>query len=160
MIYVFIGQSGAGKTTAAKKLLPPPYEYRKDKVWYTIASNGNIGIGKYGIGKRTEGTDTLSYNSQQLIREQIELLIDHDIIIEGDRITNKKTFSFLLKYREKVKLFLVTCPVKESMRRLRSENSTITETFVKTTKTKSARLFLDYANSFKGEIINTCRQKS
>ena len=155
MIYIFIGQSGAGKTTAAKKLLPPPYNLKKDLTYYTEASNGNVGIGKYGIGIRTEGTDTLSYNAQELIRQQIKALDGRNIILEGDRITNQKTFDFIAKSGYKAKLYLVRCPIKTSIERLRAAGSKITEGFVKATRTKSERLFFNYERIFDGEIIDT-----
>lgn len=90
MIFVVIGQSGAGKTTFVKgKFLSGELRIVDDVVPYT--TNGKIcAIGKYGIGRRTEGTDTLPYNSDAKIRELIKKLHSdgENVLIEGDRINN------------------------------------------------------------------------
>lgn len=156
MIYIVIGQSGAGKTTFVKdKFLKEPFELVSDEIAYTVCANGIYALGKYGIDKRTEGTDTLAYNSKEKIKKQIEKLKTKDIVLEGDRINNKEIFDFIKSLGVDVKLYLITCSLKTSMERLRKAGSTISVPFVKTTKTKSKNMYLNYANKFNGEIINT-----
>lgn len=156
MIYIVIGQSGAGKTSFVKsKLLNEPYRVVEGIIPYTISGNGVYALGRYGIGKRTEGTDTLSYNAKNKIKKQLRELQGKTILIEGDRINCKEIFDFILQLGDDVKLYLITCSIKTSMERLRAAGSTITPTFVKTTKTKSKRMFLEYAGRFHGEVIKT-----
>lgn len=156
MFYIVIGQSGSGKTTFVKKnLLQEPYEYIDLDVPCTKGSNGKIAIGKYGIGIRTEGTDTLAYNAINAIKKTLYSLKEEDVVLEGDRINNSSLFEYVSLLGVDVKLYLVTCGISTSMRRLESAGSKITEKFVKATKTKSKNLFLRYAYMYNGEIINT-----
>jgi len=154
VIYIIIGQSGAGKTTYVKeRWLKEPFEAKEDIVSYVVSGNVAL-IGKYGIGIRTEGTDTLSYNSAGKILSQIKRLYpSYDIVIEGDRINSERVFKSLSKLD--CKLYLVTTSLKNSMERLRAGGSSITPSFVKATKTKSANRFLKYADTMNGEIIKT-----
>lgn len=156
MFYIVIGQSGAGKTTFVKKnLLKEPYTLGADIVPLTFDAQGRIALGKYGIGKRTEGTDTLPYNAKENIKKQLKALRGKTVVLEGDRINNKEIFDYILRLGESAKLYLVQCSLSTSMRRLRAAGSTITPTFVKTTKTKSKNMFLRYASRMNGELINT-----
>lgn len=155
MIYVIIGQSGSGKTSFVKeKFLTQPCMIRKDILPITV-SGKYIALGKYEIGIRTEGTDTLSYSAAPKIKQQISRLKGKDIIMEGDRITNAGIMKFLAASGEPVKMFLVCCSLKTSMERLRAAGSTINPAFVKATKTKSKKLFLEFGPRFHGEVINT-----
>ncbi len=155
MIVVIIGQSGGGKTSFAKtQFLQGELKIVNDIVPYT--TNGRIcAVGKYGIGKRTEGTDTLPYNSGAKIRQLITKLHSEgkNILIEGDRINNRAMFEFLRKLNADVKLYLVTCSLETSINRLRAAGSKITLKFVKATKTKSKNNFLQWAEYFNGEVI-------
>ena len=156
LIYIIIGQSGAGKSTFAKtNFLESPIEIVEDIIPYSKCANGIFALGRYDVGKRTEGTDTLSYNAKENIKKQLKKLKGKNILLEGDRINNKNIFDFIATYGEDVKLYLVTCSLKTSMERLRAAGSAITPTFVKATKTKSKRMFLKYAGRFHGEIIKT-----
>lgn len=154
MIHIVIGQSGSGKTTFVKsKWLKEPFEVREGLVSYTLSGNTAL-IGKYGIGIRTEGTDTLPYNVAGKIVAQVKKLYPfYEVVIEGDRINSEKVFKSLAGYQ--CKLYLVTTSLINSMTRLRESGSTITPAFVKATKTKSANRFLKYAGLMNGEIINT-----
>lgn len=59
MFYIIIGQSGGGKTTFTREhFLKEPCEIYEDIIPLT-RSGDIVALGKYGIGKRTEGTDTL-----------------------------------------------------------------------------------------------------
>lgn len=156
MFYIVIGQSGAGKTTFVKeKLLQEPYTVTEDVTAITTDAQGRIALGKYGIGKRTEGTDTLPYNSKERIKAQLSKLRGKTVILEGDRINNQDVFDYILRLGEEVKLYLVMCKLSTSMKRLRQAGSTITPTFVKATRTKSRNMFLHYASRMNGEVINT-----
>ncbi|MBQ8331116.1 MAG: hypothetical protein IJX94_01285 [Clostridia bacterium] len=159
MFYIIIGQSGSGKTTFAKtNFLSEPIEIIEDIIPYSKCSNGIIALGRYGIGKRTEGTDTLSYSAKNNIKKLLRKLKHENVLLEGDRINNKEIFDFIASLGVGVKLYLVTCSLNTSMRRLRAAGSTITPSFVKMTKTKSKRMFLEYGQRFNGEIINTEEQ--
>lgn len=158
MIIIVIGQSGAGKTTFVKnRFLPEPYSTEQRSVDVTKASNGLYAIGKYGIGKRTEGTDTLPYNAQERILETVKELAEegYDVIMEGDRINNKQVLTRILSLGHPVKLYLVTCSLGTSMKRLRAAGSNITAPFVKATKTKSRHIYMEFAGQCDGEIIDT-----
>lgn len=122
---------------------------------YTKDANGLLALGKYGIGKRTEGTDTLPYNAKANIKRFLRENSDKDILIEGDRINNREIFDFIAALGVEVKLYIVVCSLKTSMERLRAAGSTITPKFVKATKTKSKRIYLEYARRFNGEVIRT-----
>ena len=159
MIYVVIGQSGAGKTTFCKsKFLLKDLEPVED---YPVACtrSGNIyAIGKYGIGIRTEGTDTLSYSALPKIIQTVKDLIRNghiNILMEGDRINNDKMFLFLSMLNIPVKLYLIQCSIPTSLSRLRKSGSKIMETFIKTTRTKAIKRFLKWGRLFDGEIITT-----
>jgi hypothetical protein len=130
-----------------------------EEIAYTRFKNGIIALGKYGIGKRTEGTDTLPYNAKDRIKTFLKKHKDKDILLEGDRINNREIFEFISSLGVETKLYLITCSLKTSMERLRAAGSTITPAFVKTTKTKSKRMFLEYAKRFHGEVINTDQRR-
>ena len=155
MIYIVIGQSGSGKTSFVKeRFLTGELSVIEDIVPYT--TNGKYcAIGKYGIGIRTEGTDTLPYNAGDKIRQQIRRLHEarKDIVLEGDRINNRATFAEIALLKTPAKLYLVTCSLETSLLRLRTAGSTITPTFIKATKTRSRNNFLKWRKRFAGEVI-------
>lgn len=159
MIYVIIGQSGAGKTTFCKKqFLTEPYESVSDYPVACTKSGNIIALGKYGIGIRTEGTDTLSYNALPKIIQTVKMLTlkeNVNILLEGDRINNDKMFLFLATLKVPVKLYLVSCKIATSMKRLRESGSKISEKFVKTTRTKALNRFMKWGTLFNGEVIYT-----
>lgn len=155
MIFIIIGQSGSGKTTfVRKRFLTGELSIVEDIVPYT--TNGEYcAIGKYGIGIRTEGTDTLSYDAGEKIRRQIRKLQDEgkNVVIEGDRINNRATFATIALMNAPTKLFLVDCSLETSLQRLRAAGSKITPTFVKATKTRSRNNFLKWRKRFDGEVV-------
>lgn len=155
MIFIIIGQSGSGKTTfVRKRFLTGELSIVEDIVPYT--TNGEYcAIGKYGIGIRTEGTDTLSYDAGEKIRRQIRKLQDEgkNVVIEGDRINNRATFATIALMNVPAKLFLVVCSLETSLQRLRAAGSKITPTFVKATKTRSRNNFLKWRKRFDGEVV-------
>ncbi len=156
MFYIVIGQSGAGKTTFVRQRFigdaePEVYE---DIIPLTRAGN-YILLGKYGIGTRTEGTDTLPYNAASKIKEQLRRLKGKNVVLEGDRITNPGMMQYIATLGEPTKMFLVKCKLATSMKRLRAAGSTISPTFVKTTRSKSRNVFIEWARRFSGEVIDT-----
>ena len=158
MIYVIIGQSGAGKTTFVRDRFIRATDpvVVEDIIPYTKC-NGFCLIGKYGTGERTEGTDTLAYNAKDKIKRQIKKLIEKKetaIVLEGDRINNNDMFSFLATLRMPVKLYLITCTLETSMKRLQAAGSKITPQFVRATKTKSLNNFIKWGEVFAGEVFN------
>ena len=155
MIHVIIGQSGSGKTTFVKnKFLTEEIIPVVDVIPCSV-SGIFTALGKYDIGVRTEGTDTLAYSAAAKIKEQIKRLTGKEVVMEGDRINTRSIFKFLESQREPVKLYLLVCSVQTSLNRLRKEGSGITVGFIKTTRSKSRRMFLEYGKRFDGEIIST-----
>ena len=151
MIIVGIGQSGSGKTTYFKeRYVKPPISHVEDEICpYTVA-DGIALIGRYNIGKRTEGTDSLSYSILPKLIQQVEVLTKKYpiIIVEGDRINNTRFFEYLVKSGQQVHLILFTCPLETSVKRLEAAGSKITLPFIKTTKTKSLNNFMKYGRQF------------
>jgi len=155
VIYIVIGQSGAGKTTFVKeRFIKGDTMIVNDIVPCTI-SKGVVLIGKYNVGLRTEGTDCLPYNALGKIEKQVEKLNKGVVVVEGDRINNNEFFNFLINKRLEGKLYLITCSVETSIKRLRNAGSKITEKFVRATRTKSINNFIKYRYFFDGEEICT-----
>ena len=72
MFYVIIGQSGSGKTTFVREnFIKAEPEVFEDIIPLT-RSGDFVLLGKYGIDKRTEGTDTLPYNAAPKIQQQLK----------------------------------------------------------------------------------------
>lgn len=160
MFHIIIGQSGAGKTTLVRERFIRGQPITIDEDIIPCSYFGEyVALGKYGIGKRTEGTDTLPYNAAPKIKQQLLKLKDKEVILEGDRINNPGIFRFIQQHGIPAKLYLVDCSLGTSMRRLRAAGSTITPAFVKTTKSKARHIFLEWAHVFGGEIINTDKEE-
>lgn len=157
MFFIIIGQSGAGKTTFVKRnFLQEETSLHKGDIYYTRCGS-KVALGKYGIGIRTEGTDTLSYSAKAGIKKQLKKFAEtgKDVVLEGDRINNREIFEYIAALGVEARLYLITCSVATSMKRLRAAGSTITPTFVKATKTKSKKMFLEYGGRFHGKVIKT-----
>lgn len=159
MIYVVIGQSGAGKTTFVKKhFLTGAMELIEKKYPVPVTKCGDVfAIGRYGIGIRTEGTDTTARNALPKIIQTVRRLVEEkkSVLMEGDRINNDAMFQFLATLGVPVRLYLLTCPIATSLARLREAGSKITGTFVQCTRTKAMRRFLKWGNRFNGQVIDT-----
>jgi hypothetical protein len=159
MITVVIGGSGSGKTTFVKsKFLDPQFLITTDIVAVTLVKKTRTAfIGKYGIGIRTEGTDTLSYTAMPRIKRQVEKL-DRDgwnVVLEGDRINNRKFFEWLLMKKFDCQLILMTAPLDVCLMRLRLAGSHITKPFATATATKARHMFLTFGSQMKGEVHGT-----
>jgi len=155
MINVVIGQSGIGKTTFVKNRWGQgKFEIKYDQpVPYTLFESGVL-LGKYNVGIRTEGTDTLSYSAIPKILDTIDALYPlYNIGVEGDRINNSRFFQHLISKNYSVKLYFLDGDLSISYKRLRNAGSNISESFIKTTKTKSSNNFLKYGGFFKGVRI-------
>ena len=89
MIYVVIGQSGAGKTTFVKKhFLTGAMELIEKKYPVPVTKCGDVfAIGRYGIGIHTEGTDTTARNALPKIIQRVRRLVEEkkSVLMEGDR---------------------------------------------------------------------------
>lgn len=138
-LIVVIGQSGSGKTTWVKKNF-----YSPDMVLETfpIKHTKNLLttlVGDYTLNQRTLGTDTLPYNFlPKIINFVLEQnKTDKTLIVEGDRINNKKFFDSLIDNGVIFELHYFVCPLEISEQRLRKAGSKQTLPFMKTTKTKS-----------------------
>ena len=133
MIYIVIGQSGAGKTSFCKsRWVKEPCVVYEDIIYCTKCPNNVVALGKYFVGIRTEGTDTLSYSAKDKIKAQLKKLTDegYDILMEGDRINNKEILTYAASLQP-VEMYLIICPLKESMRRLRAAGRTSFSDFLR-----------------------------
>ena len=157
MFYIVIGQSGSGKTTYVRNnFLQEPYIIiDKYPVVCTMCANGVIALGRYGIERREQGTDTLAYNAKEKIKRTLYELRSKDVVLEGDRIANADIFEYIRLLGVQVRLIMCICSLSTSMCRLRSNGSRITKKFVKCTRTKSKNLYLKYCAAFNGVIIDT-----
>ncbi len=159
MIHVVIGQSGAGKTTHVKGLyIPAGLTVRETPLPHTVTEAGVILIGRYGIARRCEGTDTLSMSIGPRLRKVLPALVIQApvLVMEGDRINNQTMLSYVLSLGEKVHLTLITTPLKTSLLRLREAGSRITLPFLRATRTKSHRNFALFSSrAEQSEIIRT-----
>ena len=158
MIHVIIGPSGAGKTTYTKqRWFNGSFLSREAPVPHMFQPSTNlILLGRYGVGRRCEGTDALSYSIGPRLREVLRGFADREIVMEGDRITNAKTLEAVIRTGRGFSLYLVTAPLETCLLRLRKAGSKITPKFVKATRTKSHRLFARYASKADhAEIVKT-----
>ncbi len=144
-IIIVIGQSASGKSTFVKNnFMGLKQELFEEPFKYTI-SNNICFLGDYLADKRCVGTDTLSYNIIDKLCDFVRQNYDKYtyIVAEGDRINNKKFFEAVKELNVPADLYVLSCSLKESMERLKANKSTITETFVKTTKTKASNMRLE-----------------
>lgn len=150
MIILVIGQSASGKTTYVKRLYVKPESRQKvdEKTGlHYMVSGEHAVIGKYNIGKRCEGTDTLSFTCQDDILDLVKRLstAGYTVVAEGDRITNDKVIGGLASWGESpVRLVLFRCPIVVSCARRSISGSEPNEKFVKATATKAERMFQKY----------------
>ena len=150
MIVLVIGQSASGKTTYVKRsYVKDCQEPRVDEKTGLpfVVSGGTAVIGKYNVGKRCEGTDTLSFTCQDAILDLIKRLAlsGVDVVAEGDRITNDKVIGGLVRWsKTPIRLILFRCPIDVSCKRRASTGSNPNEKFVKATATKAYKMFQKY----------------
>lgn len=158
-IIVCIGQSASGKTTWIKNnfiLSANKIKYSDAPLKQTIIDNKYLLLGHYKGEKRCEGTDEYSYTAMPIIMMLIGQEVGNydNIIVEGDRITNIDFFAFL-NTLEKVntEIHYFSCSVEESIKRRIKTGSKGSETFVKSTKTKSFKMILFAKNYLGFDII-------
>jgi len=162
-IVIVIGQSASGKSTYVKQ-----YYFKEgsrleyEPIKHTICGAICL-LGDYLEDRRCVGTDTLSYS---IIDTLIQFVKDSKdrfefIVAEGDRINNKKFFDAVKEMDVPVEVYVFSCSLNESMQRLRDQESTIGETFVKTTKSKASNM-KQYAKrlGFTVHEINTGKEES
>lgn len=142
-IIIIIGQSASGKTTYIRKnFLNGNLEFIDQPFKITIVNKGTLLLGHHRGEKRCEGSDELSMSILPKLIEFIESNINNysTIIMEGDRITNEKFFRFVHSLNLPVDLYVTSCSLNDSIKRRIQAGSKPSETFVKTTKTKTIRM--------------------
>ena len=157
MIYLIIGGSCAGKSTFTINKFLNKKEYKEyyDLLPY-IETNESIIIGRIKENSRRFGTDTIARSQIHLIVEQVKRLIStkKDIILEGDRIINRKIFNELKETNEKIKLYLIDISLKTCLERNRKINTISSDSHLKSLITKSKNIFNEYKDIFDSKIIN------
>lgn len=139
MIIAIIGQSGAGKTHyVLENYFQNDMELFEEEIKYT-ANDKVCLIGDYKIERRCKGTDTLPFNALPKIIEFIKRSKrKYDlIVVEGDRINNKRFIDFLLTSGEIYNIIYIKSDTKEALERIDAREYT---PFLKSTRTKSIRM--------------------
>jgi len=143
-IIIVIGQSASGKTTFVRNnFIGKEYKnIHPTKNIYGCVSGKNFLFGHYNIGKRCEGTDTMSYSALPYIINYILKIINEysNIILEGDRINSKKFFDFIASLGTVVDVYYFKTSIENSIRRRIEAGSKASLTFIKTTITKSENM--------------------
>lgn len=145
---IVIGQSASGKTTFVKKMFLKDEELtlETEPIKHTTIEGGDMPsiclLGDYTCGKRCLGTDTLSMSILPKLIDFIKGAKDDfgHFIVEGDRIANEKFFRFAASLSVPVTLYVFSCTLQESINRRVKTGSNPSETFVKTTITKTSRM--------------------
>jgi len=158
MIHIIIGTAGAGKTSwVRERWMSVPVVLYTEPFKHTVAGTKTVLLGDYIIDRRCQGTDTLHYAIAPDIRQWLSENYNQwdNIIMEGDRITNDKMFQWLFRSGFDICLYLVYCPLRECVKRLRAAGSQMTVPHIKRTATKSTRLYTQYASRFsRSKIID------
>lgn len=145
MIHIYIGPSGAGKTTLVRKVwLDGELARKVEPIPFTESRGGRVALlGHYGVGKRCEGTDTLSMAIGPKLRAALPWFCSHyeEVVMEGDRVTNAETIRTAIGQKQPTTLYLVTAPLQICAQRLVAAGSKIKLPFLKGRRTKSHRLF-------------------
>ena len=147
-IILIIGQSASGKTTYIRKnflynhsgieFIDKPFKLTN----LVRAKQKYLLLGHHKGEKRCEGSDELSMAIlPQLIEFIKENVNNYDVMIfDGDRINNKKFFEFIASLNIPIDLYILKCSLQESIDRRIKTGSKPSETFVKTTITKSENM--------------------
>lgn len=157
MIYIIVGPSHAGKTSfTANSFIKGEIQYYKDIVGVTECDTCYL-IGNYAIDKRARGSDTVARQHIKFIVDQVDKLVakndGKDIVLEGDKICSRNIFNHLKKYD--CKLYYIKCSVETSILRNKAFNSTVNDSVLKRTATKAKNFYIEYAEDFDGEMIET-----
>jgi len=149
-VIIVIGQSASGKTTFVKNnfLGDNISNISPRKFIKACVCDNVLLLGHYNIGKRCEGTDTLSYAAlPKLIEYILDVFNEYEILVaEGDRVSSKKFFDFIASLGLCVDLYYFYCDISSSLKRREENGSSASEKFVKTTITKSKNM-LEYGKS-------------
>jgi len=160
IVKLFLGTSGSGKTTYIEK------NVLKDRILNDGMFNGLkismtndiILFGHYNCDRRCKGCDTLSMTAINDIIKSLEELLRKNqfgvsqIILDGDRVNNKKMLDFLLPYKELVEIYWIDTDLATIYERLPECN----KVFVKTTETKTRNMIMQYyAKGFKVIKVET-----
>ena len=168
-VIIVIGQSASGKTTYIRNNFLKDYSNVEfiDKPFKLTnlvrAKQKYLLLGHHKGEKRCEGSDELSMAIlPQLIEFVKENVNNYDIMIfDGDRINNKKFFEFIASLNISTDLYILKCSLQESIDRRVKTGSKPSETFVKTTITKSNNMKrLAMRLGFKVKVIKTDNSKN
>jgi predicted kinase len=149
-IVIVIGQSASGKTTFVKKnFLGGDYKnLNPQKLIKCCVSGSTILLGHYNLDKRCEGTDTLSNAALPVLIEWIPTVLDkYEVLIaEGDLITSRKFFDLMEVLKEEygvsIELYYFSTTIQNSIKRREETGSKSSKKFVKTTQSKSHKMYL------------------
>ena len=157
---VYLGTSGAGKTTLIEKT----YDLTdmKDVTIRNMrcCSGGhNLFLGWYKIAARCRGCDTLSMTIiDELIKfldKQIKDNVFETIVMDGDRVNNMKMLLFLEQHKDKVEIIFVNTSLDTIYKRRPDCN----KVFVQTTQTKTHNMISEYKKrGFKVTTIDEEKQ--
>jgi predicted kinase len=153
-VIIVIGQSASGKTTFVRRTFcKESMELREKPFKHTISQN-NCLIGDYVSNKRCSGADLLSMTIQPEIIKFLKDNINNfdTIIMEGDRINQKRIFDVIAELKVPVDLYYFYCSLGDSCKRRKETDSDESEIFVKTTITKSNNMRI-YAKQLGFNII-------
>lgn len=151
-IKLFLGVSGAGKTTYIEKNIIK--DSKKEDFFIDgikmCKVNNKILFGHYDVDRRCKGCDTLSMSVINDLIKLLDKLIKEnsyeEIIIDGDRVNNDKMFNFLKDLKESVEVYYLDTSLEIVYKRMPNCN----KKFVQTTKTKSENMIKKYMiNRFK-----------
>ena len=162
MIYIIVGASCAGKTSFTKNSFIGTRECKEFKELITVTENENYYlIGNYLREGRTLGSDTVNRVDIPLIGPQVKLLLesdeyDHnkDIVLEGDKITSRPLFNFLLSLGVPIKLFLINVSPEISYERNMKNGSRCSFSHLKAVTHKALNIFNEYKDRMNGTMVD------
>jgi hypothetical protein len=152
IIYI-VGQSASGKTSLIREKFLTDGFYGEDLcgIPVTRTLEKTLLLGKYGTGKRCEGTDTLSYSCLPSVRELLVRYRDENltVVAEGDRVTNLNFAEFIVNLGVEIEAYYFKCSLEDSLQRRTAAGSKPSESFVKSTMTKAHNIY----NYLRGEGV-------
>lgn len=157
------GIPGVGKTTLFRKFISKFY-------WEEISWEGVLPclyckeidtyiLGKYESGVVFAGTDRLSMSIQP-IAQRFFNSTESNVIFEGDRLTNRKFFSFLSELKDSsLEILILTTSNSILIDRYSERGSNQSDTFLKGRATKISNILMDlelreYISEFNNNTFN------